>query len=120
MKLKFWQGEFEFDKDDAQIVIPIILLLLSFATPLPKVWMLVGFAVYYSILFFGGKLVELVKRWFVKRSYRCPYCKSLYTIVLGMREYLGDCPYYFYKCNNCGQESIDVDGTLVEPSSGSV
>jgi DNA-directed RNA polymerase subunit RPC12/RpoP len=115
MKLKFWLGEFEFDRDDAVIVTPLILLLLSFATPLPKLWLLVGFAVYYAVLFFVGKLFEPMKKWFVKRSYRCSYCKSRHTIVLGLNDYLGDCPYYFYKCNDCGQESIDVDGTLVQP-----
>jgi len=71
--------------------------------------------VYYAVLLFGGKLFEPMKKWFVKRSYRCPYCKSRHTIVLGLDNYLGDCPYYFYKCNDCGQESIDVDGTLVQP-----
>jgi hypothetical protein len=117
MKLKFWQGEFEFDRDDAVIVIPIILLLLSFATPLPKIWLLVGFASYFAVLFFGRKLVEPIKKWFTLRYfYCCPYCKSRYTIVLGLTEFLGDCPYYFYRCNDCGQESIEVNGTLVEPA----
>lgn len=115
MKLKFLQGEFEFDRDDAVIVIPIILLLLSFATPLPKVWLLAGFAAFYAIFFFSGKLVESIKKWFVQRSYRCPFCKGRHTIVLGMAEYIGDCPYYFYKCNDCGRESIDLNGTLVQP-----
>jgi DNA-directed RNA polymerase subunit RPC12/RpoP len=87
----------------------------SFATPLPKVWLLVGFATYYAVLFFAGKLVQPLKKWFEMRGYRCPYCKSRYTIVLGLNNYLGDCPYYFYKCNDCGQESIEMHGSLVEP-----
>jgi DNA-directed RNA polymerase subunit RPC12/RpoP len=115
MKLKFWQGEFEFDRDDAVIVVPIILLLLSFATPLPRIWLLVGFGTYYAVLFFAGKLVQPFKKWFEMRGYRCPYCKSPYTVVLGLNDYLGDCPYYFYKCNDCGQESIEMHGSLVEP-----
>jgi len=115
MKLKFWQGEFEFDRDDAVIVIPVILLLLSFATPLPKVWLLVGFAVYYGILFFAGKLVQPIKKWFEMRGYRCPQCRSPHMIVLGLNDYLGDAPYYFYKCNDCGEEAIEVQGKLVEP-----
>lgn len=115
MKLKFWQGEFEFDRDDAVIVVPIILLLLSFATPLPSVWLLVGFGTYYAVLFFAGKLVQPLKKWFEMRGYRCPYCKSPYTVVLGLNDYLGECPYYFYKCNDCGQESIEMHGSLVEP-----
>ena len=115
MKLKFWQGGFEFDRDDAAIVIPIILLLLSFATPLPKIWLIAGVAAYYVLLLFGGKLVDPVKKWLVRRSYRCPYCKSRHTVVLGLNDYLGNCPYYFHKCNDCGHESIDVGGTLVQP-----
>lgn len=115
MKLKFWQGEFEFDRDDAVIVVPIILLLLSFATPLPRVWLLVGFGTYYAVLFFAEKLAQPFKKWFEMRGYRCPYCKSWHTVVLGLNNYLGDCPYYFYKCNDCGQESIEMHGSLVEP-----
>jgi DNA-directed RNA polymerase subunit RPC12/RpoP len=115
MKLKFWQSEFEFNKDDATIVVPLILLLLSFATPLPKVWLLVAFAAYYGILFFGGKLVDHVRAWLKKRSFRCPHCRSLSTVTLGMDDYLGDCPYYFYRCNDCGKESVYVDDKLVIP-----
>lgn len=115
MKLKFWQGEFEFDRDDAVIVVPIILLLLSFATPLPKVWLLAGFGAYYAMLFFAGKLVPPIKKWFEMRGYRCPYCRSRHMVVLGLNEYLGDAPYWFYKCNDCGRESIEMHGSLVEP-----
>ena len=115
MKLKFWQGEFEFDKDDAVIVIPIILLLLSFATPLPKVWLLVGFATYFAVLFFGGKLVQPFKKLYVKWAYRCPWCRSSSMVVLGLENYLGDCPFYFYRCNDCGKEAVQVDDKLVKP-----
>ena len=31
MKLKFWQFEYEFDKDDAAIVVPLILVILCLA-----------------------------------------------------------------------------------------
>ena len=115
MKLKFWQGEFEFDRDDAVIVIPIILLLLSFGTPLPKVWLLIGFAAYYAVLFFGGKLVQPFKKMYYKWVYRCPYCESHHTIMLGWMNYLGDIPYHWYKCNDCGEDSVELDGKLVKP-----
>jgi DNA-directed RNA polymerase subunit RPC12/RpoP len=120
MKLKFWQGEFEFDKDDAKIVIPLILLLLGLTvTPLPKVWLLVGFAAYYLAYFFLQKITEPLKKWFERlhnrRAYMCPYCASRYTVMLGWQEYLGDVPYHWYRCNDCGEESVFVDDKLVEP-----
>jgi hypothetical protein len=31
MKIKFWQFEYEFDRDDAKIVVPIALLLVAIA-----------------------------------------------------------------------------------------
>jgi DNA-directed RNA polymerase subunit RPC12/RpoP len=121
MKLKFWQWELEFDKDDAKIVIPLILLLLGVTiTPLPKHWLLAGFAAYYAIFFFLHKLIEPLKAWLKrlhnKRVYRCPHCMSRYTVMLGMQEYLGDIPYDWYRCNDCGEDSVFVDDRLIKPS----
>jgi DNA-directed RNA polymerase subunit RPC12/RpoP len=120
MKLKFWQAEFEFDRDDAKIVIPLILLLLGLTvTPLPRHWLLAGFAAYYAVFLF---LAEPLKKWIERqhriRRYRCPYCKSLHTVELGLQEYLGDVPYYWYRCNDCGDESVFVDEKLIVPGPG--
>jgi hypothetical protein len=107
MKLTFWQGEFEFDRDDAVIVIPLILLLLSFATPLPKVWVLVGFAVYYVVLFFLRDPLKKLYSWlYNKWAFRCPDCCSSHTVELGLAEYLGDVSHYWFRCNDCGDESV--------------
>jgi len=118
MKLKFWQSEFEFDRDDAVIVIPIILLLLSFATPLPNVWLLVWFTAYYAVLFFGGRLAEAAKKWFkwlhTLWFYRCPYCKSREIFLQGYQGYHSDEHYGYWLCNNCGETSVHIGDRLIK------
>ena len=120
MKLKFLKVEFEFDKDDAQIVVPLILLVLGLTlTPLPKTWLLAGAVVYYMLFFFIPKTVEPLKKWLVRQynkwAYKCPYCKSQHTVMLGLQEYLGDIPYNWSRCNDCGEESVFLDDRLVKP-----
>lgn len=117
MKFKFGQfSEFEFDKDDAKIAVPLVLLLVAVAvTPLPKVWLLAGFGVYYAVLFFARLITEPLQQWRKMRGFRCPYCKSLHTVELGLQEYLGDVPHYWFRCNECGKESVSVDNKLMVP-----
>jgi hypothetical protein len=118
MRFKFGTvSEFEFDKDDAKIAVPLVLLLVALTvTPLPKVWLLAGFSAYYVVLFF---VTEPLKKWLERlhrlRAYRCPFCKSLHTVELGLQQYLGDVPYYWFRCNDCGDESVCVDNRLVVP-----
>jgi len=64
MKLKFWQGEFEFDRDDAVIVIPLSFCCSALRHHMPKVWLLVGFAAYYVVLTLAWKLTEPLKKSF--------------------------------------------------------
>lgn len=123
MKFKFVQSEFEFDEDDAKIAVPLVLLALGLAfTPIPKTWLLAGAGVYYLLLFFLPSLAEPLKKWIVRqhtrRKYRCPHCRSLHTVLLGLQEYLGDVPHYWYRCNDCGEESVCVDDNLIVPSPG--
>lgn len=117
MKFKFLQAEFEFNKDDAKIAVPLVLLGLGMAfTPAPRPWLLVSAAVYYLLLFF---LLEPLKKWLIGLYYkwvcRCPYCKSHRTVMLGMQNYLGDIPYDWYRCNDCGKESVLLENELVQP-----
>jgi hypothetical protein len=94
MKFKFLQAEFEFDKDDAKIAVPLVLVGLGMAfTPIPKVWQFIGAVAYYVFLFFLTeplkKLVQyLSKRW----AYRCPHCRSHHTVELGLQDYLAIFP----------------------------
>lgn len=117
MKFKFGNlGEFEFDKDDVKIAIPLVLLLVALAvTPLPKVWLLAGFGVYYVVFFFARLITDPLQQWRKLRGFRCPYCKSHHTVELGLQEYLGDVPYYWFRCNDCGRESVSVDNKLMVP-----
>ena len=56
MKLKFWHFEYEFDRDDAKIVVPVILLLLGiFVTHINHVLLLLLAAAYYVLYFFWPK-----------------------------------------------------------------
>lgn len=60
MKIKLWQWEYDFDKEDAKIVVPLILLVLGLSlTPLRKeaIW---GGAVAYYL--FGTKNLEAMRR----------------------------------------------------------
>jgi DNA-directed RNA polymerase subunit RPC12/RpoP len=120
MKFKFLQAECEFDRDDAKVAVPLVLLGLGMAfTPIPKTWLLVAGGAYYLLLLF---LLEPLKKrtehLYKRRTSRCPYCKGSHTVLLGLSEYLGDAPYYWYRCNDCGEESVCVDGKLLKPEPG--
>lgn len=119
MKFKFLQTEFEFDRDDAKIAVPLVLLALGLAfAPVPKTWLLAGAGVYYLLLFFLPIVVVPLKKWVALRKCRCPFCRSTHTVLLGSQEYLGDIPHYWYRCNDCGEDSVCVDEKLIVPSPG--
>lgn len=123
MKFKFLQAEFEFDRDDAKIAIPLALLGLGLAfAPVPKGWQLSAAVVYYLLLFFlppvTTPLKKWVSEWYGLRKYRCPHCNSIHTVLLGLSEYLGDVPFYWYRCNDCGEQSVCVDEKLIVPVPG--
>lgn len=115
MKIKIgsW-GEYDFDKEDARIIVPLILLLLSlFQTQLRKDWLIGGVAAYYALYFFlpplfgaFGKLVERIRHW---RKFRCPYCKSHELVLQGPQEFHGDIPYDWYFCHRCRESSVYVN-----------
>jgi hypothetical protein len=55
MKLKFWQFEYEFDRDDAKVIVPIILLLMAISTTsLSPLWLL-GAAAVLSAVFLSRR-----------------------------------------------------------------
>jgi hypothetical protein len=114
MRIKLWQWEYDFDKEDAKIVVPLILLLLGLAfTQLRKDWLLGGAAAYYLLYFFLppcfqalNKLSARLRHWF---AFRCPYCKSREIILQGLQEFHGDIPYDHYFCNRCRETSVFVN-----------
>jgi hypothetical protein len=124
MKIKLWQFEYDFDKDDAKIVIPVLLLTLGLAfTPINKSALWSGAVAYYLLYFFlkpffvGLKnLFAPVQHWLF---FRCPHCKSRDVFEQGYQEYHGDVPYAWHLCNHCGETSILLNnGRLIKPGPG--
>jgi hypothetical protein len=112
-KVGSW-GEFDFDKDDAKIAVPLILLAPALAfTQIRKEWLLGGAAAYYFLYFFLPpcfaaiqKLLNKIHHW---RTFRCPYCKSHELIMQGMQEFHGDIPYDWYFCHKCRMTSVYIN-----------
>src|SRR5688572_24333305 len=69
MKLKLWQFEYEFDRDDAKIVVPLVLLAVAVAfTKLDPILCVAAGVVYYALYFFGPNVVASAKAWVEKRK----------------------------------------------------
>jgi hypothetical protein len=115
MKIKFGQwGEYDFDKDDARIVVPLILLLLCLTlTPLRREFLIGGAAACYFLYFFLPPTFLAINKLFARlhhwRTFRCPYCKSHELILQGMQEFHGDIPYDWYFCHRCRETSVYVN-----------
>ena len=115
MKIKIgsW-ADYDFDKEDAKIAVPLILLLLGLTlTSLRKEWLLAGVAAYYALYFFLPPCFAAIKKLFARihhwRTFRCPYCKSHELILQGMQEFHGDIPYDHYFCHRCRETSVFVN-----------
>ena len=115
MKIKFGSlADYDFDKEDAKIAVPLILLLLALIfTQLRKDWLLAGVAVYYAFYFFLppciGAIKKLIARIHHWRTFRCPCCKSHELILQGMQEFHGDIPYDHFFCHRCRETSVFVN-----------
>ncbi|MGB9369478.1 MAG: hypothetical protein WCE79_26065 [Xanthobacteraceae bacterium] len=116
MKLKLWQlGEFEFGRDDAKIIVPLILLLLVLlAAPVHLVWVLPIAAVYYLLLFFWKDVAAAVERFRQWQRMRCPKCKNRKIYLQGYQGYNSDEQHPHYFCENCKTTSILTGGGLLE------
>jgi hypothetical protein len=123
MKIKLWKGEYEFDKADAEIAVPLVLIGLALAfTPLNKVWLLGGIGAYYLLYFFLKPLVNgvggLFKRFHHWRVSRCPFCKSHDVFLQGYEGYHSDEFYGWYLCNHCGETLILINDRFIKPGPG--
>ena len=124
MKLKMWQLEYDFDKEDAKIVVPLILTAIGLSfTPLRKDLLLVGALVYYLLYFFLPlcflHLREVCAHAWHWVRFRCPYCRSSAVFLQGYQGYHSDEQYPFYLCNRCGWTSVEVrPGKLVKALRG--
>jgi hypothetical protein len=113
MKFKLWNWEYEFDRGDAEVVFPLILLVLGLAlTPLDKIWLWVGTVGYYLLYFFLKRLFAGLKELIVEfqhwRSFRCPYCKSRDIYLQGYEGYHSDEQYAYHLCHDCKETSVLV------------
>lgn len=112
MKIKVWQLEYEFDKDDAKIVVPLVLLLIAITVTEIKKDLLLSLAVtYYFFYFFLSGILSFICSLF-KRGYKCPKCKSRKIILQGSQPYRGDEWHAFYYCTDCETTSILTEGGL--------
>jgi DNA-directed RNA polymerase subunit RPC12/RpoP len=115
MKLKFWQFEYDFDKDDAKIVIPVLLLVIAVATTSFSPPLLIGVSVvYYMIYFFFDIWAKKIADAIPKPKLKCPKCRNSKVILQGYQNYKSDEHYPFYLCTKCGTTSILTQGGLLE------
>lgn len=120
MKIKLGQwGEFDFDRADAELIFPLLLLLLGLTfAPFNKAWLLCGGVAYYLLYFFLKpsalgikKLFGRVHHWW---TFRCPYCNSRDMILQGYQGYHSDEQYAFHLCNRCMSTSVLVNDRLLK------
>jgi hypothetical protein len=119
MRIKLWQLEYDFGKEDAEIVVPVILLVLGLGfVQFKKEWLWAGTAAYYLLYFFLRPslstlhgLLERALRWW---RFRCPYCKRREVVLQGYQEYHSDEHYAYYFCNNCSATSVLVNERLIK------
>ena len=115
MKIKLWQFEYDFDRDDAKIIVPIILLLMAISvTNLNPLWLLGLATVYYLLYFFLMDMVEGVKAYVAKTKMRCPKCKNRKIFLQGYQGYKSDEQHAYYFCDSCKTTSILTDGGLLQ------
>jgi hypothetical protein len=115
MKLKLWQFEYDFDRDDAKIVVPTILLLVALtATSLNPILSVGLTTVYYLLYFFLMDAVRAIRDRFAKWNMRCPKCKNRKILLQGYQPYKSDEHYAYYFCDSCKTKSILTDGGLLQ------
>jgi hypothetical protein len=115
MKLKVWKFEYEFDRDDAKIVIPVILLIVAISTTSIPAAFLIGLAVgYYLLYFFLKDVVSIIKDFIAKLRMRCPNCGNRKIFLQGYQGYKSDEHYPYYFCDSCHTTSILTDGGLLK------
>ena len=73
MKIKFWNFEYDFDRDDAKVVVPILLMVIAISvSSVNPLWWLTAAAAYYVLYFFSGSAVEAIRGYIAKRKMRMP------------------------------------------------
>jgi predicted RNA-binding Zn-ribbon protein involved in translation (DUF1610 family) len=113
MKIKFWTFEYDFDKDDAKIVIPIILLVIALSvTEIDRTRLFILFVLYYIVYFFLTDIFNKAFNIIQRVKFKCPKCGSRKLILQGYDTYKSDEHHAFYLCTNCQTTSILTEGGL--------
>jgi hypothetical protein len=114
-KIGHW-GEFDFNKDDAKIAVPLILLVLGL--PLTRVrrdWLLGGAVIYCLCVNAVGSIYTWTRHWLLFGS---PHCKSREVVLQGYQGFNSDEHYGYHFCNRCRETSILVNNRLIAPRRG--
>ncbi|MEO6840950.1 MAG: hypothetical protein ABI192_09295 [Bradyrhizobium sp.] len=115
MKIKLWEFEYDFDRDDAKIVVPIALLVIAITTTrINPLWFLAAITAYYLLYFFSEPTLDAVRAYIAKRRMRCPHCKNRKIILQGYQGYKSDEHYPYYFCDSCNATSILTGGGLLQ------
>lgn len=115
MKIKFWHFDYEFDKDDAKIVVPFALLLIATIKTSISPEILIGISVvYYFLYFYLVPLIKSIIAAIPKAPLKCPKCKNRKIILQGYQGYKSDEQYAHYLCTLCGTTSILTEGGLLD------
>ena len=115
MKIKFWTFEYDFDRDDAKIVVPIALLGIAISvTNVNPIWLLAIIVTYYLLYFFSGDAAEFIRAYVERQKMRCPHCKNRKIILQGYQGYKSDEQYPYYFCDSCETTSVLTDGGLLK------
>lgn len=117
MKIKFWNFEYEFDTEDAKIVVPLVLVILSLIfTQFNKEILLTLTSLYYILYFFSQSFLLKIKAlWNNWYRFRCPSCKSKKVFLQGYQGYKSDEQYPYYLCADCHQTSVLIGSGLIIP-----
>jgi len=114
MKIKLWNFEYDFDKDDAKIVVPIILLFAAILSTNIDPAILISFAaIYYLLYFFLFESVKKLKSVLPKPKLKCPNCTNKKIILQGYQGYNSDEHYAYYWCSECKATSILTNGGML-------
>jgi hypothetical protein len=111
MKLKLWQFEYSFDKEDAKIAVPIILYLFASNVYDQKI-ILPFISFYYFTYFFGPQMILKMSGLYEDNKMKCPQCRSKKIILRGYNTYRSDEHHAFYLCTNCKTTALLTNGGL--------
>lgn len=134
MKFSFGSAIFTFDRDDAKIAIPIILIIIAILFLQEKIGLILALiSLYYLLYFYAQTAIQIIKSLYQKNRFRCQLCKSRhlaqtgqFPIGLEWSESEGwNTPnsidthifYPHYKCMKCNTEHVMVEGGLHHSSS---